>query len=205
MQGLFTSDDDPWSGGFFELSMQFERLSSGLQFRAQAALWGHESLQGAYLHRDLDPSAQPRVEPAMVADSCYGVATTPNRTHVACSSFWLELGDEGAWLSLALPMQSLGRAYPVGAYPFDDGLPLGWRDTVMHWLRQVASTVHNHVPIDLGLVGWEPADSGLTAAVIRTTGIPSERYDGILIPEGRQLGWYAPTHGAPMSFDRGGA
>lgn len=74
MQGLFTSDD-PWSGGFFELSMQFERLTPGLQFRAQAALWGHESLQGAYLRRDIDPSAQPRVEPAMVADSCYGVAT----------------------------------------------------------------------------------------------------------------------------------
>ena len=204
MQGLFTDDGDPWCGGFFELSMQFERLSPGLQFRAQAALWGHESLQGVYLRQDIDPSEQPRVEPAMVADSCYGVATTPNRTLVACASFWLEVG-EGAWLSLALPMQSLGRAYPVGAYPFDDGLPLGWRETVMHWLRQVASTVHNQVPIDLGLVGWEPNDSGLTAAAIRTAGIPSERYDGILIPEGRQLGWYPPTHGACMSFERGGA
>lgn len=56
-----------------------------------------------------------------------------------------------------------------------------------------------------GLMGWEPGDSGLTAAAIRTAGIPSERYDGILIPEGRQLGWYPPTHGAPMSIGRGGA
>ena len=204
-RGLFISDDDPWSGGFFELCMQFERLTPGLQFSAQAALWGHESLQGPYLRPDIDPSAQPRVEPAMVADPSYGVATTPNRTHVACSSYWLEVADEGAWLSLALPMQSLGRAYPVGAYPFDDGLTLDWREPIMDWLRQVASMVHSHVPIDLGLVGWEPDDSGLTVAAIRTTGIPSARYDGILIPEGRQLSWYPPNRGAPMSFERGGA
>jgi hypothetical protein len=75
----------------------------------------------------------------------------------------------------------------------------------MHWLRQVASTVHNHVPIDLGLVGWEPNDSGLSAAAIRTDGIPSALDDGILIPEGRQLGCYPPTLGAPMSFERDGA
>ena len=204
MQGVFTKDD-PWIGGFFELCMQFERLTPGLQFKAQAALWSHESLQGVYLQRDIDPSEQPRVDPATVADPCYGVATTPNRTYVASASFWLEVDDEGAWLRLALPMQSLGQAYSVGAYPFADNVPLDWRETVMDWLRQVAATVHNHVPIDLGLVGWEPTDTGLTAAAIRTTGIPSERYDGILIPEGRQLAWYPPTHGAPLSFERGGA
>ena len=204
MQGLFTSDD-PWSGGFFELCMQFERLTPGLQFRAQAALWDHHSLQGPYLSGDIDPSAQPRVEPAMVADVGYGVATTPNETHVACTSFWLEVVDEGAWLIFAVPMQSLGRAYPVGAYPFDDGVPLGWRETVMHWFRHIASTVHSHVPIDLGLVGWEADDLDLTAAAIRTAGIPSARYDGILIPESGQLRWYPPNRGAPMSFDRSSA
>ena len=204
MRGLFTGDD-PWSGGFFELALQFERLTPGLQLRAQGALWGHQSLQGAYLHRNIDPSAQPRVDPSSAAGSYYGVATTPNGIHLACASFWLGAGNEGAWLSLALPMNSLGRAYPVGAFPFNDGLPLDWREPVMQWLRQVASTVHNVVPIDFGLVGWEPADSRLTASGIRKSGVPSARYEGLLIPEGPQLSWHPPTLGPSMAFERGGA
>ena len=102
-------------------------------------------------------------------------------------------------------MGSLARAYPVGAFPFVDGTPLAWRDEVMAWLREIATVVHGQVPIQLGLLGWETDDSGLSAEGLRMEGIPTERYEGLLVPENADLRWIPPTHGASITVGKGNA
>jgi hypothetical protein len=198
VQRIFTVGDT-WSGGSFELALELPQQSDEQLRRMARILWSHPSLKGSYLRNDVEPWQQEQVDPALYFESClYGTARLPNGKVVACSTNPVREPEGTDWLYFGIPMGALSQAYPVGAFPFDDGLPLDWRDPMHDWLRSVGEWVYTSVPFRLGLIGWD-AGSELLASVIEAHGIPATRYDGILWPEGQQLSWYPPTEGAPMT------
>ena len=171
------------------------------------AVWAHPLLDGPYAQRDAEPEAQPRVplDPWPESDLLRGTMAMPNGARVACSTCPLREGEGERpggpyWLRVGLPMGSLGRAYAVGAYPFDDGTPVGWRAPVSEALRGVAAALFARVPFPVAVVGWLP-DAEALAEEAMARGVPAERWAGYLVPEGGRLRWWPPTEGAPL---RGG-
>src|SRR6266550_4741989 len=99
--GELVAATDAWKGGHYELLVcpladSPEALCSVLK-----TLWTFPSLNGCYLRRDLQPSAQVRVQPCEsgMAGHLYGLATLPNRSVVVCGSYTTETRKEnmGVW------------------------------------------------------------------------------------------------------------
>ena len=64
MQAFFTAPD-AWSGGYFELSLEFPALDAEAHSRAVNALWRHAALRGCYRSRDIEPDDQAIVAPSI--------------------------------------------------------------------------------------------------------------------------------------------
>ncbi|HNB53433.1 MAG TPA: hypothetical protein PK530_15885 [Anaerolineales bacterium] len=62
MSPLFTQDDT-WSGGFYELVLELPASSTVGAKNALAQLWAHPSLMGCYLRRDVEPANQTQGSP----------------------------------------------------------------------------------------------------------------------------------------------
>ncbi|MEO0559698.1 MAG: hypothetical protein AAF170_16110 [Bacteroidota bacterium] len=195
MRKLFTRPD-AWTGGSYEIALEYQPLHAEEVHVVLKRLWSHTSLNGCYLRADVEPEAQLRVPPASSNGWLRGIATLPNGDDTACGSV-VVTDEDATWIYFGSPMGSLIYSYPVGAYPFDDGLPLDWRTPLNDWLCDIARFVFEELPFQLGLVGWiDPLD--ITASDVSTSGVPETRYEGYLIPEATSLTWYPPNTGAPM-------
>jgi hypothetical protein len=201
MDRLFTQPDT-WTGGAYELALELGDTSNDRLRAALFALWTQPTLDGCYLELSAEPWEQQRIAPtpdlALDGWLC-GVAQLPNGVHVACRSCTVRETDGADWLYFGVPMGALGRAYPVGAYPFDDGLPLDWREPMNEWLRHVGEQIFLSVPFRLGLVGWVVGGE-IDSTTVRATGVPLERYEGYLWPQGQELLWYPPSTGSSMKI-----
>lgn len=203
---LFTLPD-AWTGGSYELTLLLgprddHRLRSALQ-----AVWSFGELEGCWERGDLEPEAQIRVPAAVEVTGgeagnalLRGRARLPPGVVVACCTYALRLAVGGDWISFGLPMGSLGRAYPVGAFPWEDGTSLDWREGLDDWLRALAAHVYARQPFQLALVGFTDADPEPDRVL--TEGVPDRRWVGYLLPEGGALRWFAPTEGAPIRSSR---
>jgi len=196
---IFTHPD-VWSGGYYELAIQ---LASGALPRAITALWSFADLDGCYAHRDIEPHVQLRIAPSAQHD-LFGLARIA-AAHVACRSLVIRDESDHDWLHFMLPLGSLKRAFPIGAYPFGDGSNLAWREALDAWLCAIARHVHGQVPFSLAVVGWDVPDNGDIAAVedmlIRGE-ILDERWVGYLVARDSSLEWFGPNRGAPMTWSR---
>lgn len=117
---VFTGGET-WTGGFYELALEYERDSGGV-VDGLNALWKLEDIEGCYLDSAVEPTDQPRrtFEPSLLAAGhLYGVASCPGGLQIACGSCTVEEADGSDWLVFYLPMSALGRVYPVGGFPFD--------------------------------------------------------------------------------------
>lgn len=195
----FTSED-AWSGGAFEVLFYFDGASSAAPDLALKVLWNLPTLVGCWHDRDVEPTEPERVAPGSVecesAQKLYGIVTLPGRMRVACSS-WHFRDENGSWLYFGIPMGSLGRAFPVGAYPFDDGTPTDWILPMSEWLQEIAASVFAEVRFAAGAIGWL-SDNDLDCVLAATEGvIPSQRWIGILKREGESLKWYPPNELSP--------
>ncbi len=198
MQALFTRPD-AWSGGSYELALEYERLSDKRLRAVISRLWDHSTLLGCYLDLNAEPDQQPRVSPAEVEPwQCLrGVAALPNGERASCSSIVVR-EEEATWIYFGVPLGSLGSAYPVGAFPFADGTPLDWRAELDGWLLDMARFIFAEQPFRLGLVGWvDPLDT--TAADLASTGVPEQRWEGYVVPVDDTLEWYPANQGAPFT------
>jgi hypothetical protein len=200
MEKLFTLHD-AWSGGHFELALDLGEQSDQSLRRVLVALWKRPTLEGCYLQRKIEPAQQERFDPAnpevLLEDALHGIAHLPNGRRAACASFVIQFEEGPNWLVLALPMGTLGYIYPVGAYPFNDGSSLEWRDEVNEWLREIGETIFGTITFRFGVIGYEVMGEPCVEEVASTRNVPQERWEGYLIPEGEALKWYPPTEGAP--------
>ncbi len=190
---IFTQPDT-WSGGYYELAIL---LAPDTLARAVTALWSFADLEGCYTDRDREPTDQPRVPPDAQHD-LFGVARI-GAARVACRSLAIRYEGGDDWLHFMLPLGSLGTAFPVRAYPFDDGSSLAWRDEVDAWLCTIARHVHAQMPFSRAVVGW---DVGAGDEVATRSEVPEERSNGYLIDCDGTLEWFGPNHGAPMTISR---
>jgi hypothetical protein len=197
---LFTRPD-AWSGSSYELGVVLGPRNDDVLRAAIDALWSFRDLDGCYERSDVEPEDQTRVVPTAaeceVERVLRGRACLPTGVVVPCSS--IPVREEGGndWLYFGLPLGSLGLAYPVGAFPFDDGSPLDWRDELDSWLRALATHVFARVAFRVALVGWTDADSEDPDRLL-ADGVPAQRWLGYVVPTGDGLRWYPPTEGAPM-------
>ena len=144
---------------------------------------------------------------ASLDQSLYGVASIPNAGRVPCFTFPIRHSDldvsatvtRSDWIGLAVPMEGLARVLEVGAYPFDDGSSLEWRQTIQSWMRELAQRAYEAHRFQLALIEWD-CTAEVSRADIEEKGIPAERWYGYVLPEGTLLRWYPPVERAKISF-----
>jgi hypothetical protein len=125
-----------WDSGWCELAVALGPADDSRLEQALLSLWAHTHLEGCDLDRTREPTEQPRVAPGRQAGlerRLFGVATLGELQPIACSSVVVREDSGSAWLYFGLPMGSLGRILPVGAFPIDDGRDLSWRAFVDDW------------------------------------------------------------------------
>src|SRR5580765_7303716 len=111
MMSCFTTE--AWSGGFYELAMEFGPCADQRLDEAVKAVWSVPGLEGCYLRPDVEPAEQQRIGPSLAAfESCghlRGLATLPNGKQVACGMSPPIREEEGPiWIVLYVPMGALG-------------------------------------------------------------------------------------------------
>jgi hypothetical protein len=199
MTTLFTSPSE-WAGGGYELALEYSASAQDAH-KAVIALWSHRLIAPGYGRKDAEPEDQSPLTPdeLAIADHVYGRCFLGDNVAVAACSVVITYDHGPTWLYFGFPIASLRRAYPVGAYPFDDGSPLVWRVAVDGWLRRIAQDVFDHAPFQCALIGHEPEES--VADDLSTETIPATRWDGILMPSPEGLAWFPPTEGFPHTFN----
>jgi hypothetical protein len=164
------------------------------------AVWSFADVDGCYDRSDVEPEDQPRrapVEPGRdIAAMLRGRARLASGVVVPAST--IPVREEGGndWLYFGLPTGSIGRAYPVGAFPFDDGTSLDWRDELDAWLRALAMHVFAKQPFQMALIGFVDAEQAPERAL--RDGVPERRWVGNIVPDAGVLRWFPPTEGAPI-------
>ncbi len=203
MSQLFTQND-AWSGGFYELVMELPDASGNTRKSALNHLWAVPSLEGCFLRSDIEPSNQQKVLAANhdLEGHLYGKATLPNAARSCCGSIWGDYQESGCWLTFYLPLGSLSEGYPVKAYPFnikEEPSPEIWIQEINNWLIDIAKILYQNLRFKVGVIGFEAEIFDVKDKL--DDGIPSERWDGILMPQGNELIWYPPTtFEPPISF-----
>lgn len=152
-------DEENRSGGWYELAVEFATSDGGT---AEAAVIELSQLAG--------------VESAVGGQ----VLRLPDGPRVLCDLSVVEEDGGSSWVSLGLPLGSLGRTDPrVGAYPFGDYPGTSWRRPLDDWLASLALRLFDVIPFSLALVGFEV--SGVMSAAQLASGLPSEHhYVGII-------------------------
>jgi uncharacterized RDD family membrane protein YckC len=203
---IFTKDAT-WDGGAFELRLIFDpgaADTSAYELSAWSALWSHPSLEGCVPDRFPEPGSQTRIAPQIAAQHrgrpWYGVATLPTGMRTGCRAHLFDSSEpaDPPEIHFGVPMGALAGAYPVGAYPIADGLPLAWRSEVSAWLAEIAQAVYNQAPFRFGMIEHEATLDGVTTTAVRK--VPGMRWEGYLWPDDGLLHWYPPTEGAAIKL-----
>ena len=198
---------EAWTGGGYEVQIEMPRLGVTARRALLRCLWRHAALDGPYLRAGSAAVGAPpptwtradlkRLSPPGLL---YGRATLAGGAQTTCSAYlWSD--DTATWLTVGLPLGGLAAlaGLPVGAFPFDDGLPLDWRADLDAWLCDVARWVHAAHPVRLALVGWTDGHDDVTAAGVAADGVPDERWVGFLVPGADgTLDWHGPNQGSPV-------
>ena len=196
---LFTAPG-AWSGGFYTLAMEFAPGSGDVEV-ALKFLWEHPSLQGCYQRRDAEPADQPRVAPDPDHEGhLYGVASLSSSSTVPCGSFLWCYGRNPDWLEFYIPVGSLGRAYPVGAFPFEYDKNFSWQHQLDEWFADIARYVYQRNTFRMAVIGFEPLVTELSAYSLYEN-VPERRFESYLLPGDEGLEWYPVNAGPLMKFD----
>lgn len=155
---------DNWHGHWYELAIQLgPRTDPAADTRldsAQRAIWTSPALEGCYLDRRKEPSAQARILPADLeldptrASFVYGWAQIPQGQMVCLTNFVREEGPDGAdWLDLCLPEGALERVEPRLYEDHRGGDSWTWRQAVDAWFVEVARHVARSVEFERAIIG----------------------------------------------------
>lgn len=199
MPRLFT-DPDRWTGGSFDFLVYFGHASDEELRRTIQVLWQHPSLQGPYANQYREPSEQQMIDVMREEETpcqLIGVATLPNGIEVA-AKHWVITDDDGCWLYFGVPMGSLGTAYSVGAYPFNDGSPADWTVPVSQWLLSVAVHVFEAVAFKAGVIGWLTLLDTDDVLEVSTGNMPIKRWHTYLKRINGELISFPATERGPL-------
>jgi hypothetical protein len=201
MERLFTAPD-AWSGGSFEILMFLGRVDRLRVRNLLAALWGLPSLEGCWRDGNAEPEAGTRRYPSAgeleSGGVLRGLAELPNGCRCPCSSA-VVTDDDGSWVYFGMPLGSLGRCYPVGAYPFEDATDRSWVGSLSEWLADIGRGVYSAMPFRAAVTGFLTTMEVDEIRGITSGEIPTAKWNGYLRPEATGLAWYPPNAGpAPL-------
>jgi len=174
------SDDENWTGGFYELSLILGAGDDARLDQAVRSLWAAAGVREC------------RAEPSAAAldehGHLRGTVTLPSGDRVVCGGFAFRYEGVDS-LELYLPLGALTRIdRRIGAYPFDErsGVEsLTWRAPLDRWLADVAVAVHDEVPFQRALIGFEiDEDADITA---------TRRYATVLVPGPTGMAYHPAT------------
>lgn len=187
----FTSAES-WIGGHYELAIELGASDDARLAAALSRLWSHPDLDGPYLSKSLDPSAQNLVDAKKQLQArLFGICTLPNHERVPGGSFVIRFDGGPDWLLFYLPLAPLETLYSLDGFPFSgQGADRQWQDELNSWLIGIARFLFEETPFEVGLVGFEVEFATCLSADIRIHGIPSLRNDTILWPTTNGLECY---------------
>jgi hypothetical protein len=174
------SDEENWTGGFYELSVLLGAADDRRLDRAVRSLWRAAGVQECRVGSgllDTEPSAAALHEHGHLR----GWLTLPSGDRVVCGALVFRYNGIDN-LELYLPLGALTRIdHRIGGYPFDErsGVEsLTWRAPLDRWLADVAVAVYDDAPFQRALIGFEINEDIDVGA--------DERYAAVLLayPEG---------------------
>jgi hypothetical protein len=187
------AEPDTWTGGSIDLLVRLGHRRSDEVVAALRTIWSAPMLHGPFADQAI-------CTPVLAVTSIdlerhlYGVASLENGIRVAFETS-VVVDDEGVWLYAGLPCGSLGKAYPIGAFPFGRSATEPWATDVYGWLFALAKRLYEVVPFACGMIGW------LTASDVddlsRSTP-PDDRHHGYIVEEGGGLRYYSPNVRRPL-------
>ncbi len=198
----------PWTDGFTEegiwtakcldLYLEFAEPNAATVLEAISALWAHIDLQGCWVNNDREPMVATRLPAPFYEDAevdtwgppefnvptpRYGFAMMRGRTCVPCATY-IGLDEDCAFLKLSFRSAAIQRRVPPRIEAEGPCDPAMFR-----WLAAIGRSVHNRVPIHIGIVGWEVVASKDSEMYERKF----EATQGYLLPNADGLEYVAPT------------
>lgn len=192
-----------WTGGHYQLKLCLGSPVEGNIQSVLKAIWQAPHVEGPYALRDKEPSDQPLVPAGTQHDHLFGIAAIRGY-RVPCGTFVVR--EEGStetrladFICFYIPLSALSLAYDVGGYPFSSHeKALAWRPELDSWfihlLRQTA------LQFQIGVIGFEAELRWDTVVAFKATGIPRERFDGIVVPADGDIEWHPPTRFDLITF-----
>jgi len=203
MSSVFTAPDI-WSAGSVELVLLLDEKSDSVVLDALEATWERPSLDGPYLTNQEEPSSQKRIvidtlDP-MEVPTLYGVATLPNGA-IAAFACHVVRDKDGIWVYLGSPTGSLGRTYPLGAFPFEGTSLDSWAREVYGWLKELAYWMFPKLRFTRGVIGWLTT---VEVPELSSGSVPDHRFHGYLHVAGGELQYLPPnSRESFMTAERG--
>src|SRR5262249_50645144 len=138
-------------------------------------------LFGPYSRNDVEPFEQEHIVPSSDLPVLYGEADLPNGERTAFATY-VRIEEKNTWVYAGCPLGSLGRAYPVGTFPWDLPATAPWVAEVSAWLFELAEHVYQRVRFSNGVIDW------LTIADV-------DEFENTIVPERRYYGYVAVLAG----------
>jgi hypothetical protein len=199
---------DDWSGGYFEVEMHLGKISAQSAKRFAEDIWQYPFLDGPFHNRTLDDKTTPIHFDEEWGGAAYGNASIAGngKGNAVCVNSMIHYIEDDHWICIfGIPMSSLSRIYPVGAYPFEDGTSTDWISPASDWLIELTRYASTILPIDKAFIGWDIDhlnEDGSLSDNQFPDDIPSNiRWYGYLKRTGTELVWFPPTENkAPMTI-----
>jgi hypothetical protein len=207
-EALFTRPD-AWSGGEFGIDIFLGNVDSHYAREFLSALWAWRHIQGCWLDKTKEPGDASRLRPTDIdlddpprpGSALFGLVELPNGCRCPCASD--VMNDDGFWVDFSVPIGSLGRCYPVGAYPFEDGSDPAWVGELSEWFAGMGRGLYGEKPYKAAIIGFLAAALDQDVLAIVSGEVPMKRWHGYLRAESAELKWYPPNaDSTPMRADR---
>jgi hypothetical protein len=104
--------------------------------------------------------------------------------------------DKDNWLECSIPVGSLGKAYPIGGWPFGRSATEPWVLEVFKWFYELAKYLYDQVQFQHGIIGWEVSND--TDKWLDQARLPEHRYDGFIVVTTDGLDYLAPNATGPL-------
>ena len=184
-------EPDTWNGGEIDLLCALDPGRHSVE-GCLRAIWGWPCLQGPYDRFDLEPAAQTLGSPL---EASYGVAALPGLGEKVAFRVASVRDEVGHWIYAGVPLGSLGRVLPVGAYPFVSTVGASWERTVHEWLFELALHIHEQVPFERAAIGWITLTQ---VDELASKHVPEVRYHSYLVASESGLVRYGPSSTLPI-------
>ena len=189
---IFT-DDEAWIASYFELGIYYKHLDIEKKCLIFEALLKHAGIDGYFLYRDQEPSAQQKIEIRTLEFERCVFATIPVKNDTMPISInTIYLTEESQfWLDISIPIGSLQRVFNMGGYPFGgtpEQHPKNWLPEVFSIFENFASVVYESLPFQYAEIGNE-----IDMEFRSESSIQNERVGGFYFQKHDGLIYYPPT------------